>query len=323
MNFTADVKKELISRAKTLFKRVEKSDVGKNKTQKKAALSAFVRTSGELGFVDGKPTFFVVSATENVAEFFSGLFFDVFERELAVSHATFDKMSGRDKLVLQAPRDFSEIAVSELRLLRRDKQEFRRGISSVFTKDELSAVSYVIGAFLGGGSCTLPSEGGKTGYHLEVVFPDKKLANDFCNLLAELYVNAKVVERKENFVAYIKSKEVISDFLSAVGAENCLKKFSSLVEKRDESNRLNRSQNCASGNADKTALASVKQVVAIRRIMDCGLGESLTEELKDVARARLVNPSYTMKELADSLGISKSCLNHRLRKLMEISKEIP
>ncbi len=32
----------------------------------------------------------------------------------------------------------------------------------------------------------------------------------------------------------------------------------------------------------------------------------------------MAHPTYSMQELADYLGVSKSCLNHRLRKLMQI-----
>lgn len=103
------------------------------------------------------------------------------------------------------------------------------------------AAAYIKGAFLGGGSCILPGkEGGKTGYHLEFVFPARRAASDFRRLLEENDLLAKVVERKDTAVVYIKSKETISDFLSAIGAESALKKFAEFVEKRDEANRSNR-----------------------------------------------------------------------------------
>ena len=69
MNFTSDVKRELISQKREFTGGAAK-----------AALSAFIRTSGQLGVVDGVPNFFIVSETENVAEFFSALFFETFGR---------------------------------------------------------------------------------------------------------------------------------------------------------------------------------------------------------------------------------------------------
>ena len=186
--------------------------------------------------------------------------------------------------------------------------------------NELKQVAYIRGAFLGGGSCTIPLDGSTTGYHLEIVFSDKKTAKDFCMALLEFEILAKLAERKETYVVYIKSKEQISDFLAVIGADNALKKFSQLVEKRDESNRNNRARNCMAGNADKAAIASVKQVVALQQLKAQGGFALLTEELKELAGTRLKNPAMSLQELANLLHVSKSCLNHRMRKLMSIAE---
>lgn len=311
MNFTSEIKKELVSR----FGGGETTD------GKRAALSAFVRTSGTLGIAQNAPTFFLVSETEIVAELFMRLFFETFETDLSVTHATTDKKSGKGKLVLQSHGADTSDILRGLGLLKRDEKDFRTGIANSLLKNERAEIAYIKGAFLGGGSCTLPT--GKTvGYHLEIVFSDKKTALDFCLLLERYELIAKWIERKENFVVYIKSKELISDFLSLVGAESCLKKFNAFVEKRDEANRDNRAKNCFAGNADKTAIAAVKQVVAIGKIeQETGLA-SLNEDLYALAKARLKHPHKSLKELSEMLGVSKSCLNHRMRKLMEIAEEL-
>lgn len=310
MSFTSDIKKEIISRG------IGRGSGGA--AEKKAALSAFIRTSGFLGEKDGSPNFFIVSETENVAEFFMAAFSETFNTELSITHATMDRMSGRDKLLLQCPQVFAEEAMKSLGLVKRTGG-IRYGISASLTSSDERKIAYVKGAFLGGGSCTVPSEGGKTGYHLEIVFSDRQTARDFCNLLSEFELIVRLVERKDTFVAYIKSKEVISDFLSIIGAENALRKFSALVEKRDEANRSNRAQNCMAGNADKTAIAAVKQVVAIEKLKKWNGYEDLADELKDLAELRLKNPSKSLQELADTLKVSKSCLNHRMRRLLELA----
>lgn len=312
MSFTSALKKEIISRGIG----------GENAlAEKKSGLSAFIRTSGTLGVKDGEPKFFIVSETENVAEFFTTLFSEVFDAELAVTNATIDRMSRRDKLLLQCPRLDNGYVLKELWLLRRSGEGFKEGISSGVIATERQKIAYVQGAFLGGGSCTLPGERGKTGYHLEIVFFERKTARDFCALLSEFELLVKLIERKETFVVYIKSKEMISDFLSLVGAEHCLKKFSALVEKRDEANQSNRTQNCMAGNADKAAMAAVKQVFAIRKLQETGAYEELSAELKELAELRLLQPSMSLQELADRLKISKSCLNHRMRKLTELANK--
>jgi DNA-binding protein WhiA len=167
----------------------------------------------------------------------------------------------------------------------------------------------------------LPS-GERSGYHLEIVFSERKTAVDFCRLLDEFEVIVRLIERKETFVAYVKSKEAISDFLALVGATNSLKKLTAVVEKRDEANNDNRAKNCMSGNADKSAIAAVKQVVAIRKLHETADFKEMSEDLKSLARARLQHPAMSLKELAEYLGVSKSCINHRMRKLMELAEEL-
>lgn len=314
MNFTADVKKEMIARKKT----VEKHGMD---ALKKAALSAFVRTNGILGIHDGVPTFFLVSETENVAEYFMSVFSDIFGFELSVTHATMNKMSGRDKLVMQCPVEKSVEVLRALGILKRDGKQFKEGIATLLVNNDEKKIAYIQGAFLGGGSCMLPTEK-NPGYHLEIVFNDKKTAKDFCRLLVDLEIIAKMVERKETYVVYVKSKEVISDFLSVIGVENALKHYTAFIEKRDEANNDNRAKNCIAGNADKSAIAAVKQVVAIRKIEEKTHFSQLSEELATLAKARLKNPAMTLKELSKLLDVSKSCLNHRMRRLMEIAEEL-
>ena len=313
MNFTSDIKKEIISRG------VKRGTVGL--AERKASISAFVRTCGTIGVKDGKPTFFLVSETENVAEYYMSAFAKAFHTELYVTNATWDRMSGRDKLLLQCPASKTEEVLRELRLLKRDG-EVREGVSARLTATEETKAAYIRGAFLGGGSCTLPSEDSKSGYHLEFVFSDRQTAKDFCELLAYFELIARTTRRKESHVVYIKSKEQISDFLSVVGATNALRKFSAIVEKRDNANRKNRAQNCMSGNADKTAIAAVKQVVALQKLKTHAMWEDLNEELKALAKARLDNPSKSLQELADDFKVSKSCLNHRMRRLMDLANKV-
>ena len=313
MSFTTDVKKEIVAKSATEFM--------KNADAKISSVSAFVRTSGALGVKDGAPTFFLVSETETVAEFYMHLFLETFFVELFVTHATRDRKSGKDKLVMQCPPESAKATLDKLGLLKRDKENIRAGIAKSLIKTEEQKIAYIKGAFLGSGSCTLPSGNG-TGYHLEIVFDDRQTAYDFCDLLAEMELIAKLVERKETQVVYIKSKEVISDFLALIGAKNNLRKFVAFTQKRDESNQDNRARNCFSGNADKTAIASVKQVVAIQKIQEKTHFADLSEELITLCNARLKYPEKSLRELAELLNASKSCLNHRMRRLMEIAEEL-
>ena len=315
MNFTSDVKKELIARSLAKKRTAEEAVAAK-----KAALSAFIRTSGELGFYEGLPNFFITTETERVAEFFTSLFYDVFGFELSIS-AHKNKLSGRDKLLLTCPAGECKRVLKELGLLRDKGDGFRAWIPSSLVRSDESKAAYIRAAFLGSGSCILPGEASATGYHLEFVFTDDGIADEFCGLLEDFELFGKRAERKDTFVVYIKSKEMISDFLAVVGAEKALEKYSELLDRRDESNHQNRASNCYAGNLDKTVKASSKQILAIETLQEKSEYAELPDELKTLSEARLQFPTMSLQELADYLKISKSCLSHRMRKLLSIAEK--
>ena len=314
MNFTSDVKKELM-----------KLPCGKEESR--AALSAYFSACGvfaESG--TGEPEFFLVSETERVAEFFTGLFYNLFGERLIVSRAVKARLSGRSRLILECPRG-AKNALETLELYK-PGAGFTVGVPQVFKENDAARRAYICGAFLGGGSITLPADGKKTGYHLEIAFPaeedgESAVAEEFAALAEADDLLLKCVKRGGETVAYMKSKEAISDFLSVLGAENALKKFGAFCEEREKNNNLNRAANCSSFNADKTATAAVKQVLAIEKIVAAGADTTLAAPLKELIALRLARPELSLQELADELGVSKSCLSHRMRKLTEIAADIP
>lgn len=314
MNFTSDVKKELMR-------------LPCGKEESRAALSAYFSACGvfaESG--TGEPEFFLVSETERVAEFFTGLFYNLFGERLIVSRAVKDRLSGRSRLILECPRG-AKNALETLELYK-PGAGFTVGVPQVFKENDAARRAYICGAFLGGGSITLPADGKKTGYHLEIAFPaeedgESAVAEEFAALAEADDLLLKCVKRGGETVAYMKSKEAISDFLSVLGAENALKKFGAFCEEREKNNNLNRAANCSSFNADKTATAAVKQVLAIEKIVAAGADTTLAAPLKKLIALRLARPELSLQELADELGVSKSCLSHRMRKLTEIAADIP
>jgi DNA-binding protein WhiA len=133
---------------------------------------------------------------------------------------------------------------------------------------------------------------------------------------------AKLVSRKESAVVYVKSKEVISDLLNIISAEESLEKLNKIVELKDRTNNDNRINNCSVSNIDKTVTASVAQIKAIETISQTIGLQSLDTMLFEVAEARLADTNASMQELADRLKITKCCINHRMRKIMEIAKQL-
>jgi len=87
-------------------------------------------------------------------------------------------------------------------------------------------------------------------------------------------------------------------------------------------NSINRKVNCDTANVEKMVNAAQSQIEAIRALQASGVLETLSPKLAETARLRLANPEASLAELAAKTDppVTKSCLNHRLRKLMELSK---
>jgi len=310
MNFTLEIKNEII---KNGFE---------NACCKAAALAAFIRLCGSIKFISGKLTFEVVTENENVAEYFVNILEDVFGTEIIFTQAKLDNLSKHDKITFECRGEKATNILTELGIIQNTSEGVTLNIKidKYILENECCKKSFIKGAFLGGGNCTIPSIGKHGGYHLEFVFSNYTTADSFLNLLKEKEINAKMTSRKEVFIVYLKSSETISDLLALMGASNAVFKLSDIVVNKSRSNDINRAVNCEMGNLMKQYDASAKQIKAINDLQRSGVLQSLTDTLYQTAITRLDNNDLNLTELADKLKISKSCLNHRLRKLIEISK---
>ncbi len=292
---------------------------------KTAALSAFLRATGSIVRSGSKIGFEFITESESVAAFFISLLEDLYGEELKIVQATTDNRNGKDRLVFQCLSEKSLYILAELGIVERDGDavSLKLEMDRYLIENDCCKLAYIKGAFLGSGSCSLPKlDDARSGYHLEIVFYNKLLADGCCDLLAQYEILAKSVERKNSRVVYLKSRDSISDFLDLVGAENSLKKLGEIADKKDERNQLNRVANCMQMNFDKSVVASVKQIQAIEAIESTIGLEGLEPPLREAAEARLADKEGSLKELAERLGVSKSCLNHRLRKLLKIAETI-
>ena len=87
---------------------------------------------------------------------------------------------------------------------------------------------------------------------------------------------------------------------------------------------VNRQVNCETANINKTVSAAISQIEDITYIRDRLGFESLPDGLAQIARARLMKPEATLKELGEDLDppVGKSGVNHRLRKLSELAGKL-
>ncbi len=179
--------------------------------------------------------------------------------------------------------------------------------------------AFLRGIFLAGGSVTDPQKG----YHLELVTSHYHVEREAMALMLDMGYKPKETTRKANYVIYFKQSEYIEDFLTAIGAPvSAMALMSAKVEKHLR-NGVNRRVNCDAANAGKTVDAAQEQLAAIRALTQSGKRSELSEKLREAADLREENPELSLQELSALCAppVTKSCLNHRLRKLITLAAE--
>lgn len=187
-------------------------------------------------------------------------------------------------------------------------------------EEECCRASFLRGVFLTGGSSTDPQKR----YHLELATSHQQAGRELESLLMDMGFQPKSVQRNGYHVTYFKQSEHIEDFLTLIGAPVAAMAVMSAKVEKDLRNSINRRLNCDTANLDKAVDAAQEQLEAIRKLMGVGLMEQLPDKLQMTAAARLENPELTLSELAETFEppITKSCLNHRLRKIQQLAKEL-
>lgn len=199
---------------------------------------------------------------------------------------------------------------------------FVRKIPQHVQEKECCKRSYLRGAFLAGGSINNPET---SSYHLEIFNFYEAHNVALCQLLNTFELKARSLQRKNGFIVYMKEAEKITAFLSIVGAHNALFKFEDVRIVRDMRNSVNRLVNCETANLNKTIGAAIRQVENIEFIEKMVGLETLPEKLREVAVARINHPDVTLKELGElveSGKISKSGVNHRLKKIDAMAEQL-
>ena len=193
-------------------------------------------------------------------------------------------------------------------------------INFAMLEEECCRASFLRGIFFAGGSLTDPQKR----YHLELTTSHLQASRELDVLLRECGYPPKSVARNSSFVTYFKQSDQIEDFLTLIGAPVAAMKIMSAKLEKDLRNSVNRRLNCDSANLDKAVLAAQEQLEAIRKLQTAGLLEQLPDKLQQTAALRLENPELTLSELAEEFDppVTKSCLNHRLRKISELAKDL-
>ena len=188
-------------------------------------------------------------------------------------------------------------------------------------EEDCCKTAFLRGAFLAGGSVTDPAKG----YHLELTTVHQSVSREAYTLLQEvLAFYPKTAKRGGGQVLYLKQSDQISDCLAYLGASVAAMGIMEAKLEKELNNKVNRRCNCDEANTSKVVEAAQEQLSAIRTLRDRGMLEKLPQKLQQAASLREDNPESSLTELASMLEppISKPAMNHRLKKLVQLSQEV-
>lgn len=306
MSFASDMKNEL-------------TRVDVDTCCQKSELSALIKMNGALSFFNGEWVISVQTENAAIARRIFSLIKKLYGVDIELLVRRKMKLKKNNVYISRVKKDTHKM-LTDLNIIKDGM--LTNDINEEITKDDCCIRSYLRGAFLAGGSVNNPET---SAYHLEIA----SLYEDHARVLTELMngyeLNAKYIERKRGYITYLKGAEKIAEFLSLIGGYQALLKFEDVRIVRDMRNSVNRLVNCETANLNKTVSAAMRQVVNIQLIDDeIGIGE-LPERLQEIARLRVEHQEVSLKELGEMLStgpISKSGVNHRLRKLDAIAEKI-
>lgn len=308
MSFASEIKKELT---------IMESD----EEEQKAELAALIRMNGVISV--SRQRYSLDVQTENAA---------IARRIYTLVKRNYDdtpiEVLVRKKMKLKKNNIYIVRLKERVRLMLRDLEimdgphHIVRTISPQLVKNSKCKRAYLRGAFLAGGSINNPET---SSYHLEIYNFHEEHNTSLSELLNTFGLKSKTLERKHGYIVYIKEAEKITEFLSIIGANNALFKFEDVRIVRDMRNSVNRLVNCETANLNKTIGAAFRQIENIKLIERTVGLDQLPEKLREIAVLRVEHEDVSLKELGELVSsgkISKSGVNHRLKKIDEFAEKI-
>ncbi len=290
-----------------------------------AEIAGFLRVSGSLRLAGGGK-FMIVITTENpaVARHYKKLMKEYFQvdTKLELGDAPGPK-KGRVYMLAIGPEMRSEQILRETGILmvREGNNYISDGIFDGLIRTKCCKKAYLRGIFMGTGTVNDPANS----YHLEFVCASRTLALDLRKLINSFVdLSAKVVQRKDSYIVYMKSSEYISDTLAIMGAHTQVFSFEDVKIKKELVNHAVRITNCDNANTDRTLDAAQRQLAAIKIIeREKGIAW-LPEKLRHVAQLRLDYPEASLVQLAEMMmpPMKKSGINNRFRKIEELAEKL-
>lgn len=309
MSFASEIKKELTA-------------IKLNECCTYAELAALIRMNGVISFSQAKYKYTLDVQSENaaIARRIYTLIKSVYTVPVELLVRKKMKLKKNNVYIVRLKVGAEDILV-DLNILEKPLT-FIRTISPKYLNKDCCRKSYLRGAFLAGGSINNPET---SSYHLEIFNQYEEHNDALCDLLNMFDLSARKIERRNGYIVYIKEAEKITMFLNITGAHSALFKFEDVRIMRDMRNSVNRLVNCETANLNKTIGAAFRQVENIKLIENTVGLNALSDRLKEMAILRKEHQDVSLKELGELVAnekISKSGVNHRLKKIDEFAEKI-
>ena len=283
-----------------------------------AELAAIVKVEGSLQISNNKIGLKMISQKAVVARELYKLLKEKynFKTEIRVGKkSSFDK--GNYYIINIPPQEGIKNLLIEIGIIDKDFS-FNHDIKKEFLEKQSCRKAYLKGLFLATGMLADPN----SEYHLEFFVKYEDYIEELKKLFEKIDVDIKKRKRNSNYSLYVKKVEDIIKILNLIGAKNTQLKIENTRILKEVKNKVNRKVNLETANLSRTAIAAQKQLENIE-IINQTLGLSkLSSSLQEIADLRRENPYASLKELGEMIGISKSGVNHRLRRIKKIAEDI-
>ncbi len=306
MSYASEVKKEL-------------TGLEVHRGNAKAELMALIRMNGSVGLANHQLVLNVATESPAIARRIYTLIKDFYQIETDIFVRRKMKLKKNNTYVVRLRYHAREL-LTDLGII--DGLSIREDVPMELLKNDLMIRSYLRGAFLAGGSVNNPET---SRYHLEIYSLYEEHNETIAKMINRYHLNARTTSRRSGYIVYLKEAEKIANFLQLIGATSSMLKFENIRIVRDMRNSVNRLVNCENANMDKVANASNRQIENIRLIdQRVGLNQ-LPPKLQMIAKTRLAHQEVSLKELGELVPdgpISKSGVNHRLRKINQYADKL-
>lgn len=305
MSFTSNIKNEI-------------SSVEYSNSEMMSELSAILN----IGVKISSDKFEIYTENISVARRIYKLIKDIYHVNIEMDNSGVNSLR-KNKLVLLTVSENVDMILEDLCIMKNGERIY---VPSDYLVDEQKdKMAYIRGAFMMCGSINDPKT---SRYHAEFVIQMEETANYLNALLNELYLNSKVIKRDKSYMVYIKEAEKISDLIRMLNATTSLFYYEDIRIYRDHKNMTNRLNNCEQANVDKSLNASNEQLEMISKLKEIMDFDLLDEKIQMICIYKEKYPESSMAELAEIISsetekpITKSCINHRFRKIKEIINSI-